>query len=325
MASYQYLSQHTNPRFESPAKVFAKLKSKVQREGMYANGGLYTGKEHGAEFKSPRKRTESPWMTDELRENQAFGSPSEAHALTISPISSPQKTFGNTSSYPAEEEPPSPAAERGHGCTPRKGASLESTALSQTLFSVSRKQIHTEAPQIRELSGFNVTCRTPVKVQPVENDCMLEKELLMSPASLFSPMRQRLRKRKLEPWGLSNVKRHAEEVSSDVISLPQKRKPYCVFSEGETLNNTHMEDLVNVRGFSAGRSEIHPFTREPVFQSPRSFAKKREILLLLWFFFLSRTLPGGRTSLMVLCCFQQVATLLWKNSLQCLQPRCLLT
>lgn len=294
MASYQYLL-HTNPRFESPAKVFAKLKSKVQREETCANGGIYTSKDpmcivqekHGAEFTSPRKRTESVWMTDELRENQRFGSCNEAQALTISPISSPQKTFKNSysdaCSKPAEEMPP--VAGRGQECTPRKGPFLESTVVSQPLISVNRKQSHTEAPQIRDFDSFKVTSRTPVKIQSVENDCMLEGEPLMSSASLFSPMRQRLRKRKLEPWEFNNVNSRTEEVSSEVISQPQGRETYCAFSEGETLNNTCTEDLVNVRGFSAGRSEMHQFTREPVFLPPRSTAKKREILLFVLFCF----------------------------------------
>lgn len=281
MASYQYLL-HTNPRFESPAKVFAKLKSKVQLEKVCANGGIYTSKDpmcivqekHGAEFKSPRKRTGSVWMTDELKENQRFGSCNEARAMAISPTSSSQKTFKNsysgTCSKPAEEMPP--VAERGRECTPGKGAC---PVVFQPLFSVNRKQIHTEAPQIRDLNGFNVTSRTPVKIQSVENDCMLEDEPLMSSSSLFSPMRQRLRKRKLEPLGFNNVNSRTE-VSSEAISQPQRRKTHCAFSEGETCT----EDLANVRGFSAGRSEMHQFIREPVFLPPRSTAKKREILLL---------------------------------------------
>lgn len=284
MASYQHLLQHTTPQFESPAKVFAKLKSKVQREGTCANDGIYTRKDpmcnvkekHGAEFKSPRKRPESPWMTGELKENQRFSSGNEAQALTISPISSPQKAFGylysDRSRKPSQAMPA--ATERGHGCTPTTGTFLESN----------RKQIYKESPQVRVLDGFNVTSRTPVKIQSVENDCMLEKERapLMSSASMFTPMRKKLRKRKWEPWGFSNVSSSTKGVSSEVISQPQEKKTSCAFSEGETHNNTCMEDLVHVRGFPAGPSEMNHFTHEPMFTPRRSTAVKRKILLLFF-------------------------------------------
>lgn len=285
MASYQHLLQHTPPHFESPAKVFAKLKSKVQREGTCANDGIYTRKDpmcnvkekHGAEFKSPRKRSESTWMTGELKENQRFGSGNEAQALTISPISSPQKTFGylysDRSRKPAQAMPP--VTERGHGCTPRKGAFLESKAVSQPLFLVNSKQIYKESPQVRVLDGFNVNSRTPVKIQSVENDCMLDKERapLMSSASMFTPMR----KRKWEQWEFSNFNSSTKGVSGEVISQPQEKKTSCAFSEGETHNNTCMEDLVHARGFPAGPSEMNHFTHEPMFTPRRSTAMKRKI------------------------------------------------
>ncbi|XP_073338867.1 mis18-binding protein 1 isoform X3 [Pagrus major] len=281
MASYRHLSQHTKPRFESPAKVFAKLKSRVQREAMCANEGVFTGKDplcnvrdkHGAEFKSPRKRAESTWITDELKENHRFGSyRNEVHAMTISPISSPQKTFSyslsNIGHKPAEEIS---LTERGHGCTPRQRAFLESTAVSQPHFLV-RQQIHTEPPQIRDLGGFSVTSRTPVKMQPVENSCVFEEECapLMSPVHMFSPMR--LRKRKWEPLGCNNSTR---EVSSEVISQPRGRKPSRVYSEDDTYNNTCMEDLGHVRRLSVDQPEMNQVTCEPVFKPPRSIAKKR--------------------------------------------------
>lgn len=277
MASYQHLLQHTKPRFESPAKVFAKLKSRVQREGMCARDeGAFKGKgplcsvreQHGAESKSPRKRAESTWMTDELKENHRFGSyRNEAQALTLSPISSPQKTFGcsyaDISSKPVEEMPPV--------CTPRKGAFLESTAVSYPLSLVNRQ--HTEPPQIRDLDVFKVTGRTPAKVQPVEKDCApLDK--LTSPAYMFSPMRKRLRKRKWEPLEFNKVSSSTKEVSCEALRQPQERKTST--SEDDTHNNTSTEDLGHVRGFSAGQ-----VTRDTVFPLPRSTAKKGEMLLLL--------------------------------------------
>ncbi|XP_030248174.1 mis18-binding protein 1 isoform X3 [Sparus aurata] len=284
MASYRHLSQDTKPRFESPAKVFAKLKSRVQREARCANEEGFTGKDflcnvrdkHGGEFKSPRRRAESTWITDELKENQRFGSyRNEVHAMTISPISSPQKTFScslsNIGHKPADEI--SPVTERGHGYTPRQRAFLESTAVSQPDFLVGQ-QIHTEPPQIRDLGGFNVTSRTPVKMQPVDNSGLYEGcAPLMSPVHRFTPMS--LRKRKWEPLGCNNIDNSIREISSEIISHPKGRKPSRVSSEDDTHQNTCMEDLGHVSQFSVDQPEMNQVTCEHVFKPPRSIAKKR--------------------------------------------------
>ena len=169
MASFNHLFQHTKPRFESPAKVFAKLKSKVQREGISAKEGTVTDRDPLG-FTSPRRKAKSTgWMNDELKENKRSGSyRCEASALTLSPISSPQKTFdypySDTSRHVVDTHP---LAELGHGCSPRKRAFLESTAMSQPSFVVNRHRIHSEPPHIRGLDGFRVPSRTPVKIQPV--------------------------------------------------------------------------------------------------------------------------------------------------------------
>lgn len=292
MASYRHLSQDTKPRFESPAKVFAKLKYRVQREARCANEEGFTGKDflcnvrdkHGGEFKSPRRRAESTWITDELKENQRFGSyRNEVHAMTISPISSPQKTFScslsNIGHKPADEI--SPVTERGHGYTPRQRAFLESTAVSQPDFLVGQ-QIHTEPPQIRDLGGFNVTSRTPVKMQPVDNSGLYEGcAPLMSPVHRFTPMS--LRKRKWEPLGCNNIDNSIREISSEIISHPKGRKPSRVSSEDDTHQNTCMEDLGHVSQFSVDQPEMNQVTCEHVFKPPRSIAKKRKILLLFCF------------------------------------------
>ena len=291
MASYRHLSQHTKPRFESPAKVFAKLKSRVQREARCATEEGFTGKDllcnarykHGGEFKSPRKRAESTWIFDEHKESQRFGSyRNEVHAMTISPISSPQKTFScsNISHKTADEI--SPMTERGHGYTPRQRAFLESTAVSQPHFLV-RQQIHTEPPQIRDLGGFSVTSRTPVKMQPVDSSCLYEEGCapLMSPVHRFPPMS--LRKRKWEPLGYNNIGNSIREISSEVISQPKGQKPSRVLSEDDTHNNTCMEDLCHISRFSVDQPEMNQVTCEHVFKPPRSIAKKRKILSLLCF------------------------------------------
>lgn len=317
MASYHHLLQHTTQRFESPAKVFAKLKSKVQREEMCAKEppcNVRAGERRAAEFKSPRKRAESTWMTEEPREGQRFGSyRNEAQALTLSPISSPQKNFGfsysDISIKPVEDVPPS-LTHMGH-----------------------RQQIHAEAPQIRGPGGFRVTGRTPVKLQPVEDDrarSVFEEECaplhtLMSPAHMFSPMR--LRKRKWEPQELNKVSSSSTKrgTGSGVLHQPQGRKTSRAVSEGDP--HTGLEDCSHVRRFSADRPEMNQFTHEPMFPPPRPTAKKREILSQLCS---SETvLPAsslrGVRRLIPLCCFEQVAMLLRKTLFRCLLPRCLHT
>ncbi|KAM9341284.1 mis18-binding protein 1 [Symphorus nematophorus] len=276
MASYHHILKQNKPRYESPAKVFAKLKSRVQREEMCANDPLCSVRErHGAEFMSPRRRTEGSWMNEGLKDNHRFGSyRNEAQALTLSPISSPQKTFGYSySDFSSRSvQDMSPVTEAGHGCTPRKGAFLESTAVCQPLFMVNRKQIHTEPAHIRDMNGFTVPSRTPVKTQPVESECVrsVVDEECVTPASVYSPMRNRLRKRKLEPWGFNNVSSSTKEVCSEVLSQPQERKSSSAFSEEHTHhNNTCVGDLGHVRGLPADRSD------EPMFPPPRSIAKKR--------------------------------------------------
>lgn len=271
MASYKNLLQHANSRLESPAKVFAKLKYNVSRQKMCEDDGIYTSKDplsiakdkHGTEFKSPRKRKGSNRTTDELNENQNLGSGIEAKALTISPISSPQKSCRNFYSEnrgkSAEELPP---FERGHGCIPKMATFRESAPLSQTLFLMNRKNIYTE--EKGDADGFNVTNRTPLKHLFVGNNCTSEKDsALMSSVSLFSPMRTR----KGEPWEFDKVSSSTKEVSG---GLPRAQKTPCAFSEGETQNNTFIEE----RGFPTGQLEMNQLTREPTFSPPKSAAKK---------------------------------------------------
>lgn len=283
MASHHHLLQHTTSRFESPAKVFAMLKSKVQREEMCAQEPRRNVRErHGAEFRTPRKRSESTWTTGEPKENHRFGSyGDEAHALTLSPISSPQKTFGysyaDISSKPAELMPH--VAGVGHGCTPGKGAFLESTAVSQALFLVNRKQMNTDPPQFRDMGGFNASSRTPVKIQPVNNDCAgreFEEECspLTSPTFMFSPMRNRLRKRKWEPLEVNMVSSSTKEFGSEAKSQARERKTSSAFREDDTHIDTCMEDLGPVRGLTAALSEMKQLP------PPRSIAKQHCCLIL---------------------------------------------
>ena len=287
MASRQHVLQHTKPRYESPAKVFAKLKSKVQREAMCRNEPLCNVAErHGAAFYSPRKRPESFWTYEEPKENQRFGSyRDDVKVLTLSPISTPKKIFGYQCSYtkePVEEIPA--AAEMGHvflsrnGHTPTKRAPLESTAVSHPQSPVNREQIHEEPPLIRNLDHFNVASRTPVKKQPVASDSVrgafdgdhapLDRQ--MSPAKVFSPPR----KRKWEQEGMNKVSSSSsstKEVNTEVISQPQERK----------TSTAIREDSGDVRWFPAERSETNQLTHRPALPPLRAVIEKRELLLLL--------------------------------------------
>ncbi|XP_062296862.1 mis18-binding protein 1 [Scomber scombrus] len=276
MASYHNLSllQHQNPRYESPAKVFAKLKSKVQREAICAKDPLCNvGENHGAYFGSPRRRKQSTWLPEVLKENHKIGCyRDEAEALTLSPISSPQKSLGYSysdfSCKPVVEMPL--MTDKGHvpqsrnQQTPTKRALFESTNVFHPL-----------------VSGFTGTSRSPVKKEPVENSCggwMSEEdcaplEKLMSPEKMFSPVRNRLRKRKWGQQEMNKVSSSTKEVCNEVINQPQERKSSAAFSEDGTHYNILAEDLGTVRGYSLPAE--HQMNHEPMFAQPRSSALTR--------------------------------------------------
>ncbi|TMS21304.1 Mis18-binding protein 1 [Larimichthys crocea] len=187
----------------------------------------------------PGRHSESTW-TD------------EAQALTLSPISSPQKTFGYADISSTQRQ--------------RKGAFLESTAVSQLSFLVNRKQIHTDPPQFRDMGGFNASSRTPVKIQPVNNDSVGGEFEEASPAFRFSPMKKKLRKRKCEPLEVNMVSSSTKEFSNEATSQAREMETSSAFREDDTHIEACMEDLGPVRGFSAEPSEMNP--------PPRSIAMK---------------------------------------------------
>lgn len=279
MASYQHLEEHSNPQFQSPAKVFARLKSKVQREGVRANNGIATRNDppcnvkgnHGAEFMSPRKTT---LMEGDLADSRGSGSREEAKPLTISPIPSPRKTFGgwNLPSSLAEDKPLVSGGGREHSS--RQGTFLESTALPQAQFLVNRKQIHEASARIRDVAGFNASNKTPVK--SVGNDCMFRKEqtLQISPSSVFSPIKNRLRKRKFEPWDFNNVS-SSTKIDNDTRSEPQESRR-CAHRRGEGC--VVMENLVQRAGFSAVRPHISHSPHGPTLP-PMTMEKRCEVYL----------------------------------------------
>ncbi|KAM3595533.1 uncharacterized protein V6R79_024725 [Siganus canaliculatus] len=264
MASYQHLLQHTKTRYESPAKVFAKLKSKVQREGLCANERLSieplcnVRDKHGAEFRSPRKTTDRTWMAAEVKENSRCSAyRNEATPLTLSPISSPLKTFGYSHSdiNSTRVEKMASMTEAGLGCTPRKRT-------FQPLLLMNKE--YTDPALTRDFGAFKGVSRTPVKIQSVQSDSGHEEDcaLLMTSPCMYSPMRKRLRKRKLEPLGFSNVTSSTNEVNSEGLGV---RKTSRALSEDDAHDNgTCMEALGHVGGFCA----------EPTPPPPRDSAKK---------------------------------------------------
>ncbi|XP_062254056.1 mis18-binding protein 1 isoform X1 [Platichthys flesus] len=259
MASFHHLLQHEKPRFESPAKVFAKLKSKVQREAMYATDPPRNVREkHGGEF----SREETFRLAEELKENHTpVFYRSEVQALTLSPISTPQKNFG--SSFSNDGIPH--VAETGHAFmfrnqhTPTKRGFLESTAVSHPL-----TLGHRDPDQISD--GFTVSSRTRGKTQPLVDHCgrrVYEEDprcSLVSPAKMVPPQRKRLRKRKWEQQEFNKVNSR-KEVGAAVRSQTDTRR----------------EDEGDFRGFPA---EVNQGTRAPLFPTPRSTAVKRACVMM---------------------------------------------
>ncbi|XP_030574825.1 mis18-binding protein 1 isoform X2 [Archocentrus centrarchus] len=269
MASHLHLLQHTKPQLKSPAKIFARLKSKVQKEAMCAKNGIdpsnIVREQLGAELNSPRKKKQRIWMTEELDENQRFGS--EAQPLTLSPIKSPQ----TNSLYSYSDFIRKPLEEMGPGYTRREKSLLESTAVSHTHFLTN--QIHKDSPKVSDLDRFIMSSRTPQKLQPVDSDrrkTVSDEECAplhkpVSPASVYSPMVKRLRKRKWEQQEFNKVSSSTKEVRNEGACHPQERKAPA-FSE-----NTHSIS-VNIRGYSADRPDV---IHEAMFSKRKSIAETR--------------------------------------------------
>ncbi|XP_060939010.1 mis18-binding protein 1 [Limanda limanda] len=240
MASFHHLLQHEKPRFESPAKVFAKLKSKVQRERLYATDSPCNVREkHGREF----SREENFRLAEELKENHTPGFfRSEVQALTLSPISTPQKDFGYSVSNDAIPQ----VAETGHAFmfgnqhTPTKRGFLESTAVSPSL-----PRAKTQPPVDR--CGRGVYEEDP-------------RRSLVSPSDMFSPQGKRLRKRKWEQQEFNKVSSR-KEVGAAVRSQ----------------TDTHREDEGDFRGFPAEGNQGSP---APLFPAPRPTAMKRACVMM---------------------------------------------
>ncbi|XP_054652619.1 mis18-binding protein 1 isoform X2 [Dunckerocampus dactyliophorus] len=232
--------RHSSARFESPAKVFAKMKSKVQREAMCANEGGFIGKdqtfgvreeEHGEDFSLPRRITEGIWEANDLKQNHRVG---QLKALTLSPIKSPRKC------YSAVEIPHMTNA--GNGFQSTNGHLMESTAVFHS---------HLKADQCstRDLAVCNGTTRTPVK-KHVDISFGRLKGFAPLDASVpqdttyFSPTRKKLKKRKLVEQEMdkasrsTNARADQENDNSNMEDL-QSEEEYPFATNRDTCEPVH--------------------------------------------------------------------------------------
>ncbi|XP_051942137.1 mis18-binding protein 1 isoform X2 [Hippocampus zosterae] len=182
MASYQHFVQS---RFQSPAKVFAMLKSRVQ-SGEQTTCGI--GEEYVAQMKPALSRTENTWEPNEL--HHSFG---EVEASTISPLKSPKKSLGDASSD-----------------YNRQAMELPHTTNTVHRFrsSVTHFMESTAAFPLRVDTDLSST-RDPRHIVD-KSVTRFEKELFpidacMPPVSIFPPARKNSRKRKLEVHEMNTV------------------------------------------------------------------------------------------------------------------------
>ncbi|CAG5866452.1 unnamed protein product [Menidia menidia] len=277
MAAYD-LSRRANPSFQSPAKVFAKMKSKVQKEATCGKEVFIASKDPLCEVRGKQeaaKRAANIWTHTELKENRRLDSyADEAQALTLSPISSPRKTFDYTcsdiSSKPLDVT--SPGGESMCGGTPGGRAVLQSTAVDHPLCLVSRDQTRVVDP-----GGFHVSSRTPVNLPPLQNYRKDDSEFALlnkhKPlvASVHTPMRNRLRKRKWEQQEVRRPSGHTPGSKEDQSPEQEREAPALMEAYGH--NNTPGRGVVK----SADPCErLH----QPMFSPPGSAVRKGCIVTL---------------------------------------------
>ncbi|XP_061898321.1 mis18-binding protein 1 isoform X2 [Entelurus aequoreus] len=100
MAVPYYVWRRPSSEFNSPAKLFAKLKAKASTKVMYANeGGLFDEEqtfeeEYGEELSPPLSITDSDSVSEGnvLNDTTRYG---QVKALTLSPLKSPDKRYSN--------------------------------------------------------------------------------------------------------------------------------------------------------------------------------------------------------------------------------------
>ncbi|XP_054909580.1 mis18-binding protein 1 [Poeciliopsis prolifica] len=193
-----HLLQRKDPCLQSPAKIFAKLKCKVQKE---AQGGQEllrkVGEQYGHGVKAAAvSRADGPgsnrdpagfcW-SEKMKENNKFAScQTPAQAETLSPISSPEETDYSISRDPLHRV--SPLKDRFRGFTRRTRVLMESTSMSQLPSGVYRDQSPDGFSRIQpaEICGKSAFSKEALSLRPI------------SPCCAFSPIKNRLRKRKLD-------------------------------------------------------------------------------------------------------------------------------
>ncbi|XP_019742843.1 mis18-binding protein 1 isoform X2 [Hippocampus comes] len=185
MASYQHLVQCSDTRFQSPAKVFAILKSRVQ-SGEQTTCGV--GEEYAAQMKPALSRTQNTWEPNEL--HHRFG---EVEASTISPIKSPKKSLDDAySDYNRQAMELPHTSNTVHRFRSPVTHFMESTAAFP--LRVDTDPSSTRDP--REIVDKSVT-RFETELFPID--------ACMPPVSIFPPARKKSRKRKLEEQEMNAV------------------------------------------------------------------------------------------------------------------------
>ncbi|KAM4723396.1 mis18-binding protein 1 isoform 2-T2 [Anableps anableps] len=253
-----HLFKRNDPCFQSPAKVFAKLKSKVQKEAesekeligkvrKQHGDGVKAGGVCGADGLGFTRNPAGFCWIEELKENNRFASrQSDAQAVTLSPISSPEKTFDYPSSaisrLPLHKE--FPLNETLRGFTRRNRVLMESTAVSQPLSGVFIDQIPDGFSRIQPTERFG---------RSVSNKEALPLDRIRSPGSVFSPMKNRLRKRKQDPYDSRRASRTSEESSEDSGPPQARRRPVVIADSAQ--NNFCRQVRNNVKGFPADHPE----------------------------------------------------------------------
>ncbi|XP_049595372.1 mis18-binding protein 1 isoform X2 [Syngnathus scovelli] len=231
MASYQCALQCPHTLYQSPAKVFAKLKKKIQ-DGEQTTCGIG---QYATQMTTGWSGRDNFWDSNELQHK--FG---EEEALTISPLKSPQKSDGY--SYAMERPYTTNALHRFKSpmgrflestyeprvCTdPRSTrdprqifdknlenqiSPTDSCTPSVSSFSPARKKLRKrKAEEINKICcDANVTSEieddnidkvgyhcTPKKTREMES-CSVSLERLMSPAKIFAFMKERVTRRERE-------------------------------------------------------------------------------------------------------------------------------
>lgn len=246
MATFQQFPHHQRALFESPAKIFAKLKSRVQREAADDVFGDECGAAglHGAPRTPKRKTTKDSGL------QEMFGN-GEVTALTLSPISSPAKHNG---CGPEDEQ--LPCMEKEHLLklhrSPKQRLFMESTAVCDSTTQPPHMDVFLVSEKLAECLDH---------CDPVD---------LGDTATVFSPVRNGLRKRKLDEQ-LMNKANNVLSVMDYVHCQEKERKLSRAFSE-----DGHCTKLRNVNPVASkhnSQSDVKGCDVEKVPQLPATPAK----------------------------------------------------